>query len=165
MVRTASDSCFGDVCWGRAAPWVAWCPLGVGRCWSLRCGKPSCVCALVPVVASSFSAPRSLFLPLPGPWVVFCSCVVSSRCPVPVGACLSPWALPCPLAGVSDPVPCPPLARALSIPGVVVVRFGGGLWGAHGPRLEPGGLDPPAEGFGGVGGAEALDRVPEEGFP
>ena len=28
-----------------------------------------------------------------------------------------------------------------------------------------GGPEPPTEGLGGVGGAEALDRVPEEGFP
>ena len=30
--------------------------------------------------------------------------------------------------------------------------------------LKPGGLEPPAEGFGGVWGAEALDSLPEEGF-
>ena len=42
---------------------------------------------------------------------------------------------------------------------------GGGLWGADGPRPGVGGLEPPAECLGGVGGAEALDRVPEEGLP
>ena len=88
-----------------------------------------------------------------------------SRCPVPVGACLSFWALPCPLVGVSLSVPCPPLARALSLPGVVVVGWGGGLWGSDGPRLGVDGLEPLAEGLGGVGGAEALIHVPEEGFP
>ena len=79
-----------------------------------------------------------------------------------MGACLSPWALPCPLAGVSLFAPCPPLARALSLPGVVVVGWGGG---ADGPGPGVGGLEPLAEGSGGVGGAEALDRVPEEGLP
>ena len=88
------------------------------------------------------------------------------RCPVPVGACLLPWAPPRPLAGVSLPVPCPPLACALSLPSVVVVGWGRGdcgapmthTWGwvvwSHRRRV-----------LGGVGGAEALDRVPEEGFP
>ena len=80
-----------------------------------------------------------------------------------MGACLSPWALPCPLAGVSLSPSCPSLARALSLPGVVVVGWGGG--GAAGRGLGVGGLEPLAEGSGGVGGAEALDRVPEEGLP
>ena len=71
-----------------------------------------------------------------------------SRCPVPVGATLSFWALPCPLSGVSLPVPCPPLACALSLPGVVVAGWGEGLLGAHGPRLGVGGLLPPAECLG-----------------
>ena len=84
-----------------------------------------------------------------------------SRCPVPMGACLSPWALPCPLAGVSLSAPCPPLARALSLPGVVVVGWGGG---AARPGLGVGGLEPLAKGLGGVGRAEPLDRVPEEGL-
>ena len=79
-----------------------------------------------------------------------------------MGACLSPWALPCPLAGVYLSAPCPPLACALSLPGVVVVGWGGG---AAGPGLGVGGLEPLAEDSGGVGGAEALDRVPEEGLP
>ena len=61
--------------------------------------------------------------------------------------------------GVSLLVPCPPLARALSLPGVAVPGWAGGLWGADGPRLGVGGLEPLAEGSGGVGGAEALDRV------
>ena len=87
------------------------------------------------------------------------------RCPVPVGACLLPWAPPRPLAGLSFPVPCPSFALALSLPGVVVVGWGGGLRGADGPCLGVGGLEPPAEVFGGVGAAEALDSVPEEGFP
>ena len=79
-----------------------------------------------------------------------------------MGACPSLGAPPCPLAWVSLSVPCPPLARALPLPGVVVVGWGGG---ADGPGLGVGGLEPLAEGFGGVGGAEALDRVAEEGLP
>ena len=37
--------------------------------------------------------------------------------------------------------------------------------GRRWPSLEVGGLEPLAEGFGGVGGAEALDRILEEGLP
>ena len=37
--------------------------------------------------------------------------------------------------------------------------------GVHGSCSGLGGLEPPAEGFRGVGAAEALKRVPEEGFP
>ena len=70
-----------------------------------------------------------------------------------MGACLLPLASPRPLAGVSFPFPCPSLALALSLPGVVVVGIGGGgLWGADGPCLVVGGLQPPAEGFGVFGG-------------
>ena len=53
-----------------------------------------------------------------------------SQCPVTVGACPSLRALPCPLAGVSLSVPCPPLACVLSLPGVAVVGWGGGGCGA-----------------------------------
>ena len=73
------------------------------------------------------------------------------RCPVPVGACLLPTASPRPLAAG--------LPFALSFPGVVVVGWWRGLWGADGSCPGMGGMEPPAEGFGGVGGAEALDRV------
>ena len=38
VLRTASDSCFGGVCWGRAPPGVVRRPLVVGRRWSLRRG-------------------------------------------------------------------------------------------------------------------------------
>ena len=72
-----------------------------------------------------------------------------SQCPVPVGACLSLWALPCPLAGMSLSVTCPALACALSLPGVAVVGWGGGgLRGIDGPGLAVGGLEPLAEGLG-----------------
>ena len=44
---------------------------------------------------------------------------------------------------------------------------GGAGWGggAGRPGLGVGGLEPLAEGLGGVGGAEALDRIAEEGLP
>ena len=48
-----------------------------------------------------------------------------------------------------------------------MVVAGGAGWGggADGPGLGVGGLEPLAEGLGGVGGAEALDRIAEEGLP
>ena len=64
-----------------------------------------------------------LFLAL---WWFSAPVLCLSRCPVPVGACLLPWASPRPLA-VGPPF-------AFSLPGVVVLgRGGGGLWGADGP--------------------------------
>ena len=109
---------------------------------------PSCVCALVPAVAPCPSVP---FLSLTLWWFL-----APVLCLVPVGACLLSWASPHPLAAG------PPFA--VSLPGVVVVGWGGGLWDADCPCLGVGGLEPPAEGFWGVGGAEALHNVPEEGF-
>ena len=41
----------------------------------------------------------------------------------------------------------------------------GGGGGTDGPGLGVGGLEPLAEGLGGVGGAEARDRIEEEGLP
>ena len=48
-----------------------------------------------------------------------------------------------------------------------MVVAGGAGWGggAGGPGLGVGGLEPLADGLGGVGGAEALDRIAEEGLP
>ena len=70
-------------------------------------------------------------------------------------SCLSaPW---CPLP---SPCPCPS-----PIPGVLVAGGAGWGGGADGPGLGVGGLEPLAEGPGGVGGAEALDRIAEEGLP
>ena len=88
-----------------------------------------------------------------------------SRCPVPMSACPSLWALPCPLASVSRSVSCPSLARALSLQGVVVVGRGGAAVGRRWPT--PGGEWPAPTGreLGAVGGVEALDHVPEEGLP
>ena len=154
----ASAACVGGVrprgsCgvrwgWGALVP-PSWYALLAGGSWC----PPRCPLSLRP-------GPCSLPFPALGwfPAPTLCR----SRCPVPMGACLSPWALPCPLAGVSLSAPCPALARALSLPGVVVVGLGGG---AAGPGLGVGGLEPLAEGSGAVGGAEALDRVPEEGLP
>ena len=134
--------------WGRAGPSVVVCP--------------SCVWVLVPAVVSSFSAPRSPFLPLPGPWEVSCSHVVSLPVPCPYGRLPVTWGPPVPPCRSVPFCPCPPLARALPLPGVVVAGCGGG---ADGPGLGVGGLEPFTEGLGGVGGAEALDRVLEEGLP
>ena len=73
VFRTASDSCFGGVCRGRAPPGVVRRPLGVGRRWSLRRGMPFLgvgpgarhgvlfLCASVPVPATSW--PLVGFLP------------------------------------------------------------------------------------------------------
>ena len=60
---------------------------------------------------------------------------------------------------------CPSLALVLPLPGVVVAGGAGWGGGAGGPGLGVGGLEPLAEGLGGVGGAEALDRIAEEGLP
>ena len=51
-------------------------------------------------------------------------------CPVPVGACLLPWASPRPLAGVSSPFPCHSPALALSLFTVWWWWDGGGACGA-----------------------------------
>ena len=64
---------------------------------------------------------------------------------------------------------CPFLSLALPLP-VPFPFLVWWWWGAGGvcvdcSRLGVGGLAPLAEGLGGVGGAEALDRVPEEGIP
>ena len=141
----ASAECLG----GRAPPGVARCQLAVGRCWSLRCGVPFlCVLPRARLCALTFCATA----PGPSPFRPFGDflprCCAAPGAPVPVGACLSPSAPPCLLAGVSSPVPCASLALALSLPGVVVVGWGVGLWAADGPCLGVGGLEPLAEGFG-----------------
>ena len=82
VIRMASDSRFGGVYWGRAPPGVVRrLPGGRGGSGPSVVVCPSCVWVLVPAVMSSFSAPRSLFPPLPGAWVVSCSHVLSL--PVP----------------------------------------------------------------------------------
>ena len=91
--------------------------------------------------------------------------MVSLPAPCPRVCLPSLGALPCPLACVVLGVPCPSLALVLPLPGVVVVGGAGWGGGAGGPGLGVGGLEPPAEGLGGVGGAEALDRIAEEGLP
>ena len=163
VIRMASDSRFGGVCWGRAFPGFVRRPLGVRR-WSLRRGMPflrvgpgaRCdvlfPCAPVPVPSPSW--PLGGFL-LP-------------RCVAP-GA-LSLWAPACHLGRFPAPLPeCPSLPLALPLPMPfpfpVWWWWGGGGGGAAGPGLGVGGLEPLAEGSGVVGGAKALNRVPEEGLP
>ena len=162
VIRTASDWCFGGVCWGRAPPGLVRRPLGVGQRWSLRRGMPFLrvgpgvrrgvlsLCASVPVPSSSW--PLGSFLP--------------PRC-VASGA-LSLWAPAPHLGPFRAPLPeCPFLSLALPLPvpfpfPVLWTLVGGG--GADGPGLGVGTLEPLGEGLGGVGGAEALDRIAEEGL-
>ena len=150
VIRTASDLCFGGACWGFAPLGVVQRPLGVGRRSSLRRGMPflgvgpgACrgvlfLCASVPALApcwffGGFLPPR---------------CVASGA--------LSLWALVPHFGPLRAPLPeCPFLSLALPLPvpfpfpGVVVV---GWVKGADGPGLGVGGLEPLAEGLGGVGG-------------
>ena len=151
-----------------ASVWL--CPLGVLRC---RLGGGGGAVLVPPVWCSpplwcASRCPLSRPLPQwfgPGPfpfpvlvvlrWFLaplFCC----PRCPLYGGACLLPWASPRSLAAG--------LSFALSLFSVLVVGSWRGLWGADGHSLGVGGLEPPAEGAGGVGGAQALDRFPEEGF-
>ena len=113
VIRMASDSRFGGVCWGRASAGVVRRPLGVGASGPSVVVCPSCVWVLVPNVMCSFPAPRSLFPPLAAPWVVSCSHVVSlpvprpyGRLPVTLGASVPPCrsVLLCPLP---SPFLCP----------------------------------------------------------
>ena len=158
----ASAACLS----GRAPPGVARCPLGVGPCW-YRCGVPflcarpgACRCA--PSLCATAPCPSpSWFV---GGFLPWC-------CAAPVA--LSLWAPACHLGCLLAPLPgCPFPSLALPLPlpfpfpvGWWRARGGGGMWGADGPCLGLGGLEPQAEGFRSVGAAEALDRVPEEGFP
>ena len=135
---------------------------GVGGRWSLRRGMPF-------LRSGSWCPPRCPLSLHPGP----CSLpflapgwfpaptLCGSRCPVPIGACLSPWALPCPIAGVSLSAPRPPPARALSLPGVVVVGGGGRRWPRHGGGW-PGAI---GGGFGGCRGGGGPGLRPGGGPP
>ena len=143
------------------------CSLGVSRCrlgveeWGIV--GPSSV-----VYPSSF---RPHVLPLPylcGPCPVMLPVLVALRmflatvlcclqCPVHVGACPLPGAFPRPLAAA--------LPLALALLDALVVGWWRGLCGAARPCPGVGCLEPSAEGFGGVGAAEALNRVPKEAFP
>ena len=162
VIRKVYDSCLGGACWGvrpRESCGVRW---GWGRAGPSVVVCPSWVWVVAPAVVPSFSVPRSPLLPLPGPWVVSCPHVVS------LGA-LSFWAPATHLGRLVAPLPeCPLLSLALPLP----LPFPFPVWwwwdgggGADGPGLEVGGLEPLAEGLAGVGGAEALDRIAEEGLP
>ena len=157
VIRMASDVCFGGVCWG---VWWGWGGAGLPV---VVC--PSWVWVVVPAVVPFSSVSWSPFPPLPGSWVVSCPHVVSLPAPCPCVCLPSLGALPCPLGRVLLGVPCPSLALVLPLPGVVVAGGAGWGGGAGGPGLGVGGLEPLAEGLGGVGGAEALDRIAEEGLP
>ena len=92
-----------------------------------------------------------------GMWSLF-------RRSVPVSACPHLGPLRALLPEFPLGVPCPPLAPVLALPGVVVAGGAGWGGGADGTGLGVGGLEPLAEGLRGVGGAEALDRIAEEGL-
>ena len=130
----------------RGSPGVSW---GWGGADPSIVACPSCVCALVPVVALSPSVPRPLVLPLPGPLVVSCPRVAPPPVPCPCGrlpVTLGPSSPPC------QGVPCPSLVLALSLPGVVVVGWGGALRNAGGPCLRGGWSGATGGGFGGCSG-------------
>ena len=57
------------------------------------------------------------------------------------------------------------LPSALFLASALAVGWWWRLRGAVGGCLRMRGLEPPAEGFGGVGGAEALNRFTEDRFP
>ena len=121
--------------WGGTGPSVVVCP--------------SCVWVLVPAVVSSFSAPRSLFLPLPGAWVVSCSHVVSLPVPCAYGrlpVTLGPSVPPCrsvPFCPLPSPCPCPFPSRC----------GGGGVGGGcRWPRPGSGCAGAIGGGFGGCRG-------------
>ena len=155
--RMAPDVCFGGVCWG---VWWGWGGAGLPV---VVC--PSWVWVVVLAVVLVSSVSWSPFPPRPGSWVVSCPHVVSLSAPCPCVWLPSLGALPCPLVCVLLGAPCPSLALVLPLPGVVVAGGAGWGGGAGGPGLGVGGLEPLAEGLGGVGGAEALDRIAEEGLP
>ena len=148
VIPTASDSCFGGMCWGRAPPGVLRRPLGVGRRWSLRRGMPFlCVgpgarrdvhflCASVPVPAPSWPFGGSL----------------PPRC-VASGALLL-WAPASHLGPFRGPLPeCPFLSLVLPVPCPFPSRCGGGGVGGGGwPRPGDGWPGAIGGGFGGCRG-------------
>ena len=163
VIRTASDSCFGGVCWGCAPPGVVRRLLGVGRRWSLRCGMPFLGVGPGASRGVLFLCASVSASPLPGRWVVSCPHVVSLPVPCPYGRLPLTWGPsvpPClsvPFCPLPSPCPCPFPSRCR----------GGGVGAGGAPMAQAlgvGGLEPLAEGLGGVG-AEVLDRVAEEGLP
>ena len=162
----ASAVCHG----GRAPPGVAGCQLGVGRCWSLRCGEPfPCVrhgasrcalslCATDPGPSPSWpvrgfpppccAAPAALFQWAPscylGPLLAPLRDVLSRFLPCP---CPCPFPSQCGGGGVEGG----PAEHRWPMPeggwsGATGGHFGG-CRGGRGPGLRPGGglpMQPPA---------------------
>ena len=162
VIRMASDARFGALCWGRASPGVVRCPLGVGGIGPSVVVCLSCGWVLVPAVMSSFPAPRSLFFPLPGPWVVYCSHVVSHPVPCPYGrlpVTLGASVPPCrsvPLCPLPSPCPCPFPSRC---------GDGGVGGGRRWPRPGGGWLGAIGGGFGGCRGGGGPGPRPGVGPP
>ena len=166
MVRTASDSCFGGVCWGRAPPGVVRCPLEVGLCWSL--------CRGMPFLRVGPGAPRCVFFSCASVSVLFASWpmagVLLPCCVAPSALCLwaparhfGPFLAPLPefpFLYLALPLPAPfpyPLWRwwgGGGVCGALMAQAWGWVAWSHRRRV-----------LGAVGGAEALDRVVEEGLP
>ena len=131
VIRTASDACFGGVCWG-VRPRVSW---GIWWGWG-GAGPPVVACpsrvwVVAPVVVPFSSVLWSPLPPLPGSWVVSCPHVVSVPASCPCECLPSLGAPPCPLACVLLGVPCPSLALVLPLR----PRPGGGWPGATGGGL------------------------------
>ena len=106
------------------------------------------------------------FFHIPGSSAVSCSRVVSLPVPHPCGrfpVTLGPSSPPC-RGAPSRPLPSPCLCPFPSRCGGGGV--GGGLWGADGPRLGVGGLEPLAEGLGlGCRGGAVPGPRPGGGLP
>ena len=140
--------------WGRAPPGVARCPLGMGRCWSLRRGMPflrvcpgTCRCVLLLCVT----------VPVPSPsWPMGGTLL---PCCVAPGA-LSLWAPACyhgPFLAPLPGCPFPSLALHLPVPFSFPVWWrwgGGGSVGRRWPTPGGGWSGATGVGFWGVWGRQ-----------
>ena len=154
LVRSVQHQIRGwAACLDRRAPQgVARCQLGLGLlvppCVPSLCVRPGLRrCALSLCVTAPSPS-------LPGPLVVSCPRVTLPPVPCPCGRL--PVSL-CPFSPACRGVLSPPLPLPLPLPFPFPVWWwwggGGGLWGADGPCLGLGGLEPPAGGLGAVGAA------------
>ena len=98
VIRTASDACFGGVCWGvrPRESWAVWWGWGGAGATVVVC--PSWVWVVAFAVVPFSSVPWSPLPPLPGSWVVSFPHVVSLPASCPCECLPSLGAPPCPLA-------------------------------------------------------------------